>query len=79
MAQSILELKQWLLEERQFLAFSKNIFWNWNSIISKLFSAETEVWEFETGDNNIIGATLENNSYAYGIGLYTINFDFCRK
>jgi len=46
--------------------------------ISGLY-AETEVWEFETGDNNIIGATLQNNNYAYGIGLYAVNFDFCRK
>ena len=79
MAQSILERKQWLLEAKQFLAPSK--FFDFKSIliIKIFFSAETEVWEFETGTNNIIGATLENNYYAYGIGLYAVNFDFCRK
>ena len=44
-----------------------------------LLSVETEVLELETGNNMIISPTLLAGRYFYGIGLYAVDFDFCRK
>ena len=40
-----------------------------------LLSLETEVWDFENGDNQIITPYLYD--YYYGIGLYAVDFNFC--
>ena len=39
----------------------------------------TEVWNISNGDNKIIQPTLPKNKYAYGIGLYLVDSDFCQK
>ena len=44
-----------------------------------ILSAETEVWELENGKNEIIEPTLATGTHAYGIGLYAVDFDYCRK
>ena len=38
-------------------------------------SFETEVWELENGSNKVINPTLDE--YAFGIGLYAVDFNFC--
>ena len=38
-------------------------------------SLETEVWELENGNNKVITPTL--TYYAYGNGLYAVDFNFC--
>ena len=44
-----------------------------------VFSAETEVWQFPNGNNKIINPTLGTNTYRIGIGIYPVDFDYCRK
>ena len=44
-----------------------------------LLSVETEVLELGTGNNMIISPTLLAKKYFYGIGLYAVDFNFCRK
>ena len=39
----------------------------------------TEVWELENGTNKIIEPTLPDNHYAFGIALYVVDKDFCKK
>ena len=39
----------------------------------------TEVFEFEYGNSKIINPTLQNNYDSWGIALYEVNADFCRK
>ena len=38
-------------------------------------SFETEVWELETGYNKVI--TPDLSGYFWGIGLYSVDFNFC--
>ena len=40
---------------------------------------ETEVWELSNGNNKVINPTLSAGHYAYGIGIYAVHFDYCRK
>ena len=48
--------------------------------IKSLFSPlVTEVWEFENGNNKIIQPTLPDDDYAFGIALYVVEKDFCKK
>ena len=42
-----------------------------------LFSAVTEVWDFETGENEIIEPTLPRGDYAFGIALFEVDAYFC--
>ena len=44
-----------------------------------LLSAETEVWELETGNNKIISPTLPDGKYLSEIGIYAVDFNFCSK
>ena len=39
----------------------------------------TEVWELENGNNDIIQPTLPSADYIYGIALYIVEKDFCKK
>ena len=39
----------------------------------------TEVWELENGNNKIIQPTLPDGDYRYGIALYVVEKDFCKK
>ena len=43
------------------------------------FSAVTEVWELSNGNNKVINPTLPTGDYAKGIGIYAVDFDYCRK
>ena len=47
--------------------------------ISLFSSLVTEVWELENGNNKTIEPTLPNDDYAYGIALYIVEKDFCKK
>ena len=42
-----------------------------------LFSAVTEVWNFESGESEIIEPTLPNENYAWGIALFVVDPYFC--
>jgi len=46
------------------------------SFFSPLF---TEVWKLENGNNKIIQPFLPDEVYAYGIALYVVDKDFCKK
>ena len=55
---------------------------NWRS--DNLFRLATEVWDIESSTDNIIAGKdiqprLADGNYRYGIGLYAVDFDFCRK
>ena len=39
----------------------------------------TEIWELEIGTNKIIEPTLPDDHYAWGIALYVVDKDFCKK
>ena len=39
------------------------------------FSLVTEVWELENASNKVIAPAL--NGYAFAIGLYAVDFNFC--
>ena len=41
--------------------------------------AETEVWTMVNGSNKTIKPSLQHMHYTYGIALYAVDFDFCRK
>ena len=40
-----------------------------------LSSFVTEVWELENGSNKVIAPVLDG--YAFGIGLYAVDLNFC--
>ena len=44
-----------------------------------VFSAETEVWQLSNGNNKVINPTLPSGHFGVGIGIYPVNFDYCRK
>jgi len=39
----------------------------------------TEVWELENGNDKLIQPTLTDHDYAWGIALYAVEKDFCKK
>ena len=48
--------------------------------VQSLFSPlDTEVWELENGNNKTIEPTLPNDDYAFGIALFVVEKDFCKK
>ena len=77
MDQSLREAKPWLLVDKQ--ALSKFL------IVKKLisyeifFSPATEIWQLENGNNKIVNPTLTKNNYSEGIGLFAVDFNFCKK
>ena len=42
-----------------------------------LFSAVTEVWDFESGENEIIRPTLKKYNYAFGMAIFEVDAYFC--
>ena len=42
-----------------------------------IFSAVTEVWDFESGKNEIIEPTLPMPDYKNGIALFAVDAYFC--
>ena len=56
------------------------LYFHFGDIDSDFFlSIETEVWELESGNNKIIKPTLGGRvSVHSGIGLYAVDFNFCR-
>ena len=41
------------------------------------FSAVTEVWDFETEENEMIEPTLPNGYYAWGMAIFEVDAYFC--
>ena len=41
--------------------------------------AVTEVWELADENNKVISPSLPYNRYYYGIALFPVNSDFCKK
>ena len=50
-----------------------------NAENNKKIRAVTELWNLESGTGRIIDPELEANKYAYGIGLFLVNPDFCNN
>ena len=48
-------------------------------LIYFVFRAETEVWQLSNGNNKVINPTFSSGYYANGIGIYSVDFDYCRK
>ena len=46
---------------------------------SEFSEAVTEVWELVDENNKVITPSLANGQYAYGIALFPVNSDFCKK
>ena len=42
-------------------------------------SMETELWELDNGVYNIIQPNLPNNHYAFGVALFEVDANFCKK
>ena len=42
-----------------------------------LFSAVTEVWDFESGENEIIEPTLPRGDYIDGMAIFAVDPYFC--
>ena len=47
------------------------------NINSKLRIVETELWDFNNGQNSVIEPTLKNADYTLGVAVFQIPFDFC--
>ena len=45
---------------------------------NNLFRLRTEVWEFEKDEGIPTQPELSDGNYRYGIGLYAVDFDFCK-
>ena len=45
----------------------------------KFSDVETEVWKMTNGENKTIAPSLPHMNYTYGVALYPVNFNFCRK
>ena len=43
------------------------------------FRRWSEVWGFENGSNTFMEPILPKDEYAYGIALFVVNPDFCKK
>jgi len=43
-----------------------------------IFRLETEIWEIETLENQIISPTLTDNDYRE-VGLFLVDVGFCKK
>ena len=48
-------------------------------VVMNFYSVETEVLDLATENSKIISPTLPAGEYIYGIGIYAVNFDFCRN
>ena len=48
-----------------------------NDSFIAFFSAVTEVWDFESGENEIIESTLPNGDYRFGMALFAVDPYFC--
>ena len=42
-------------------------------------SMPTEIWEFDNGVNNIIKTNLPHHDYIFGIALFKVDTNFCKK
>ena len=82
MAQSPLKVKQWSSEDISIITRKLKHFQRineQNSLTPSFRPLVTEVWELENGNNNIIQPTLPDADYMYGIALYIVEKDFCKK
>ena len=86
MVQSPQDQSQWLLvvihivEQRKCICQRDNsIIINYNYIYKYyIFSTNTELWNFDTLESQIIDPTLSRN-YSYGIGLFLVDAKYCAK
>jgi len=42
-------------------------------------SLPTEIWELENGNNKLVNPIMTDNYYSEGIGLFAVDFNFCKK
>ena len=59
-----------------------HIIWSrtiYNESHLKYFRVKTEIWKFENGNSKTIDPATTGGSFIYGIGIYAVDFDFCRK
>jgi len=71
------EPKLWLLVDIQLTAGKP--FQSYQSVFISSRDAETEVWTMANGENKTITPLLPHMHYTYGIALYVVDFNFCRK
>ena len=50
-----------------------------NMQYSQFSDAVTEVWELADENNKVIAPSLPYNKYKFGIALFPVNSDFCKK
>ena len=82
MGRSALEVKQWSSADISIGKRKLNHFQRINdqNLLTDSFRPlVTEVWELENGNNKTIEPTLPDSAYAYGIALYVVEKDFCKK
>ena len=49
------------------------------SLSSSAVNGDTEVWDLINADHKVINPSLPKNSYYYGIGLYLVDLEYCKK
>ena len=66
------------IDKRKFCHFQQA---NENRLMIKIIFSPlvTEVWEVENGNNKIIEPTLPDGRYDWGVALYVVDKDFCKK
>ena len=90
MAPSQLITKQWLLVEAlaqgKFFEVNDQIIHDELDVKSIVFliqpqfsDAVSEVWDLADEKNKVIAPSLPRFHYSYGIALFPVNSDFCRK
>ena len=72
-----LETKLWLWVDIQPIAGTSC--WFFQCFLFFQSDAETEVWTMVNESNKTIKPSLQHMHYTYGIALYAVDFDFCRK
>ena len=48
-------------------------------LLNNFSDVETEVWTMANGTHKNISPSLPEKDYIYGVALYSVDFNFCRK
>ena len=79
MVQSLQDISQWLLVAEQIMEPRKCISERYYIFFySNIFSTDTELWEFDSLENQIIDPILSYD-YQFGIGLFLVDKKYCSK
>ena len=78
LAEKLLSSVDMLIQEGQYSKLKAEVQY-WLKLSVSLFSAETEIWHFGYGNNKVISPSIPSGYFAYGPGIYSVEFDFCHK